>query len=845
MRRTNENIRAALPFLFLSALTVFVCWYFAGRHGMFASKVDWISQHSVFPEYFRQQFYDTGTLFPEFAPGIGGGQNLYHFSYYGLYSPIVLAAYLLPFVKMSDYLIVASVCCLMAAVCLLYAWLRRQGISPVICMAVSVLFLLAGPVVYQSCRQVMFVWYMPFLCMALMGADRYWSEGKRGMYGVGVFLMILTSFYFSIGGILALLLYGVSRYQKTPWKHALLRLVFPILAAVCAAGALLLPTAYALMERKGGGAAQNLWELVTVDVSISRFVWSGYGIGLSAGIFIVLFVCLLGGHARDRFLAAGCFAVIVIPLFSWILNGGLYAREKALIPFLPVLCFLTASYLERLRKREISYALCLAGHAAAFLWCLCSALTQEGSTAAGMHALAFVELGISLLLLLLCKKERCALHVMVLPSLVCLTMSGVCLNGKDGQLIDRALYDDVTDVAWGDAISELLAKEQGLYRLEQQGTPEENKAAINRTWDAGQWITSAYSSACSETYRHFRTGTFQTEQPFRNSLMQSASENPLFQKLMGVKYVIRRAEGGSGFVTEVQEHAAPVAYATDRTLSETAYVSLPFPYNQTALMEYAAVEESGEREKQERLELEEVQEAKAFFSENDAVAQTENGYRILADASSVTQLFAIGREADREADRLLFLQFDVKNNRESQDVWVDIAGIRNKLSAESHIYYNGNTTFTYVCRLDRHESSVEAVFGEGDYAIANLRCFLCDASILERDALYQSAFQLEKEATKGNRICGKIDVKRAGYLITSIPYDAGFAIYVDGKRVATEKVNTAFLGSKVEQGTHRIMIVYHAPGLAAGKLLSCFGIVLLWGLRRRLCVGELEISFFC
>lgn len=102
MRRTNENIRAALPFLFLSALTVFVCWYFAGRHGMFASKVDWISQHSVFPEYFRQQFYDTGTLFPEFAPGIGGGQNLYHFSYYGLYSPIVLASYLLPFVKMSD-----------------------------------------------------------------------------------------------------------------------------------------------------------------------------------------------------------------------------------------------------------------------------------------------------------------------------------------------------------------------------------------------------------------------------------------------------------------------------------------------------------------------------------------------------------------------------------------------------------------------------------------------------------------------------------------------------------------------------------------------------------------------
>lgn len=77
---------------------------FCTRNGIFGSKVDWISQHSVLPDYFRRQFYETGEFFPEFAANIGGGQNIYKFSYYGLYSPAVLLSYLFPFVKMSDYM---------------------------------------------------------------------------------------------------------------------------------------------------------------------------------------------------------------------------------------------------------------------------------------------------------------------------------------------------------------------------------------------------------------------------------------------------------------------------------------------------------------------------------------------------------------------------------------------------------------------------------------------------------------------------------------------------------------------------------------------------------------------
>ena len=148
MKKSNakEKICGLDSYAALAVLTVAACWFFAGRYGVFGANMDWISQHSVFPEYFRQQFYQTGQFFPEYAANIGGGQNIYNFSYYGLYNPIVLIAYLLPFAKMSDYLMAASVICLAASVCLLYGWLKKRRFSTEIALGVAVLFLLAGTI---------------------------------------------------------------------------------------------------------------------------------------------------------------------------------------------------------------------------------------------------------------------------------------------------------------------------------------------------------------------------------------------------------------------------------------------------------------------------------------------------------------------------------------------------------------------------------------------------------------------------------------------------------------------------------------------------------------------------
>ena len=96
--------------LLLLTLLVFIVVIFCiYPNNLFGSTTDWGSQHTMFPEYFRNLFYQTGDLYPDFMPHLGAGQNIYNISYYGLLNPIVLISYFFPFIKMVDFMVIAFI----------------------------------------------------------------------------------------------------------------------------------------------------------------------------------------------------------------------------------------------------------------------------------------------------------------------------------------------------------------------------------------------------------------------------------------------------------------------------------------------------------------------------------------------------------------------------------------------------------------------------------------------------------------------------------------------------------------------------------------------------------------
>lgn len=819
MKKT-EKIK--IPLL-LFGMCLAVCWIFVLQYGILGSDLDWVNQHSVLPDYFRQRFYDTGQLFPDIAWNLGAGQNIYNFSYYGLFNPIIWISYLLPFVPMSLYIQITSILSYGVSVVIFYCWLKKKW-NHRIALPCTFLFMLAAPLVYHSYNQLMFVNYMPFLCAAFLGVDKYVEEKKKALLLCSVCGMILTSFFFSIGGLLALGIYGTSKFTEKGIKEFLknsVSLAGVLLHSVLLCGILLIPTAFVLFGRGGSGSQAGM-AVSLFTVQPMRFLYTPHGVGLSALALIALFDDMICRRKwQEKFLSVSLFLIFTVPLAGYVLNGGLYDKGKVFIPFLPLMCMEVAKYIDRIKKRESTFRDIL------------PYLITAIFLIAGKTFWALLDCGVMLLCFLI-RKRFSAFPLAVWVSCVILFCSGWTINKGSDHIIPKEDYEKILDRDTKAEVEEILGKDAGWYRMEEQQGGKKELQDINRIEDSRQLITSVYSSAYNEEYDKFRRETFDINQHFRNNMMQAVSDNPLFLQLMGVKYVIGKhplagyelLEEGKNGNLYVNSHVAPIGYVTNEVVAEKNYQTLDFPANQTAFL-WKAVAESAQSEEDfptmntYPLEIPEINEGE------NQIKRTSFGWSF---SLSTEKKVSIPIKDIPMTEDLLSVKFQVKNKKD-KDMYIRLCGQTNRLTAKSHEYANHNESFAYTVTLNQENQTADFIFGPGEYEISNLEAFTGNLSELSNEKLYETPLKLEK--TEGDTLVCSVDNKEAGYLISSIPYDEGFEIRLNGKKISMEKVNTAFLGAKVPKGKCTIEISYEAEGKTLGFLCTGVGILLLFGYKIR------------
>ena len=819
MKKT-EKIK--IPLL-LFVICLAVCWIFVLQYGIFGSNLDWINQHSVLPDYFRQRFYDTGQLFPDIAWNLGAGQNIYNFSYYGLFNPIIWISYLLPFVPMSLCIQITSILSYGVSVVIFYCWLKKKW-NHRIALPCTFLFMLAAPLVYHSYNQLMFVNYMPFLCAAFWGVDKYIEEKKKALLLCGVCGMILTSFFFSIGGLLALGIYGASKFTEKGIKEFFknsVSLAGVLLDGVLLCGILLIPTAFVLFGRGGSGSQAGM-AVSLFTVQPMRFLYTPHGVGLSALALIALFDDMICRRKwQEKFLSVSLFLIFTVPLAGYVLNGGLYEKGKVFIPFLPLMCMEVAKYIDRIKKRESTFRDIL------------PYLITAIFLIAGKTFWALLDCGVMLVCFLI-RKRFSAFPLAVWVSCVILFCSGWTINKGSDHIIPKEDYEKILDRDTKAEVEEILGKDAGWYRMEEQQGGKKELQDINRIEDSRQLITSVYSSAYNEEYDKFRRETFDINQHFRNNMMQAVSDNPLFLQLMGVKYVIGKhplagyelLEEGKNGNLYVNSHVAPIGYVTNEVVAEKNYQTLDFPANQTAFL-WKAVAESAQSEEDfptmntYPLEIPEINEGE------NQIKRTSFGWSF---SLSTEKKVSIPIKDIPMTEDLLSVKFQVKNKKD-KDMYIRLCGQTNRLTAKSHEYANHNESFAYTVTLNQENQTADFIFGPGEYEISNLEAFTGNLSELSNEKLYETPLKLEK--TEGDTLVCSVDNKEAGYLISSIPYDEGFEIRLNGKKISMEKVNTAFLGAKVPKGKCTIEISYEAEGKTLGFLCTGVGILLLFGYKIR------------
>lgn len=811
MKRLDKRdfvILCAAGVLFASAVLLYTRFEYA-----FGSTLDWESQHYAIPDMMRKLFYDTGEFFPSLAPNLGAGENIYAFSYYGLYSPVILFSYLLPFVSMAAYIQAASAVLCFAGGALFYRFMRkRQGRA--VSAALMTAYLSAGPIFLHSHRHIMFVSFLPFLILGFEAVDNFFEGRRKWQVTLCAFLIIMTNWFFSVSALAALTVYAVSRYLAVTEKVTLGSFAraagdyaLRIIAAVMSAGVLLLPTVKVLLSgRDETNISFSLSEFIPYPrLGLFAFSISSLGLGC-AGLFAIACAAVSKERSR-RFLGIVLALLISCPALVWLLNGTMYIDGKVLIPFIPIalmLCGEVFSDLKEGRKLLLPLILTAAALTAALLLSDTEVFFKK---LIGIDAGVLAAAG---LLLAVFKERRGAIAALLIVPLC----SAFYINYRDS-LIGRDIITKLNSPAC-EKLGEHIGRGGDCLRA---SFAEHRLLTANLVTSQAHRSPYIYSSLHSRLYNELYLHEMNNENELRNPALTVRSQNPMFECFVSNGWLFSDSpEPPFGYGVYAEEegvylHRSSFALPLGRVkqpLGEDVFEGLNDAEKMEALVRYAVTGSGGSFEGS-CTDLGEL-----VLPESGYLTPKAEGYSVRADRS-FSLLLDTGFEVSR--DRLLVLEIPCSGN--SGDVWLRINGVTNLLTDPTWKYRNNNGLFTYV--IAPKTATLALTFSDGEYELGKLRAYAIDAP---KDVPLLGRLDVDADSTRGDFIAGTLSCTEDGVFELAVPYSEGFEVSVDGEKTEYRTVGKAFLGFDVSRGEHRVEIRFTAPGLRAGQIMSLAGIAL-------------------
>ena len=145
------------------------------------------------------------------------------------------------------------------------------------------------------------------------------------------------------------------------------------------------------------------------------------------------------------------------------------------------------------------------------------------------------------------------------------------------------------------------------------------------------------------------------------------------------------------------------------------------------------------------------------------------------------------------------------------------------------------TNQNYICHIGEVErGSSVAVTGGDNKGVSSCYAFAFDEDAWEQAFDILNSQPLKVTEWKDTKITGTVDVDEAGLLYTSIPYEEGWSIYLDGNEIEPGKIcKDAYIGISVTPGKHKIEFSYCPKGFVPGIIIAIFALVLLVILTKR------------
>ncbi len=799
----------------------------------------------------------SGNFNPLYTFQTGIGANFLSLYGYYLASPFNLLLLLFPPRLLTEGILVITllknaIAAGLFAACVQYLF-RRRDLSVVI---LSLGYSLSMYMIAYSWN-IMWLDGVMMLPLIVLGFERMQRRGRFGVYILSLAYALFTNYYIGFMICVFMVLYYAvyalrqTRSGKDQW-HGLFRFAIGSLIGGGLAMVLLLPVFLAL--RYTSAAGEGLPEITSNFELFKIFGQQLFGVtptirsgnlpniycGILPAVLLPIFLTLKTIPLRRRLAFGGLFAAVALSftvnVFDLVWHGlhtpnDLPYRFSFVYVFVVLLiAYMVLPHLREITPRQIGTALLgLAGYIAVYEMMM----TDGAEVFLPVYVSLLLAAIYGIILLLATRKKvvlRTAYALLLLVMTVEMTLHGSlsleALDGNEYYTSHHGYVDNEETAAASAAVNALKEKADA----EMNGAFYRAELLPRRTIvDTALFHYPGLTSFSSSNYYHttLLLGGLGYAHNGVNSYMYN-SFVPLPDSLLGIRYLALNVDVGN--------HAQLQKIGESKTGSTTYYLyknklALPIGYRVESAIDQFAIKQYDPYGTQEALLSAMTGDPRPVYtvlpvsvSPGSETLCSAYGSRISSNSDGETVWFT--STVTNQAPYTLYLDCMAA---ESGSVSV---AIPNKEVPDS---YTPTLDEPYIIDLgvlpagtviDISVTAKQAVSG-------NIYITSLNTALLEEKIAALSDEGLQVTDFTPSTITGTVKVKKNGTLFTSIPYDAGWTVTVDGKKVETFPIGHlsedgsqgAFLCFDIGYGEHEVSMRFIPAGLFPGLLLT--GISLL------------------
>ena len=765
-------------------------------------RTDMYHQYAPFFSEFQHKLRNGGSLL--YSWDIGMGVNFAALYAYYLASPMNWLIMLCPkslVIEFMTYMIVVKI----GLSGLTFAWyLKKHCKTDSIGIGFfGIFYALSG---YMAAYSWNIMWLDCILLFPLImyGLEKLVREGNGFLYCITLGLSILSNYYISIMICIFMVLYFGALLileKMDDWEDytdACIRFAVYSLLSGAMAAVVLLPEIYALQSTASGdfNFPKTLTSYFTIFDMIARHLtcveteigldhWPNIYCGVAVLMFFLLYVVCKKISVKERAVYCGLLLIFFASFSTNVLNfiwhgfhypNSLPSRQSFIYIFLMLfVCFRAFMYLEETPKKHIN---------AAFLGSICFVLLAEKLIDAKHFHFSIFYVAIIVLsmyagvlhMFKIGKRELAACLALILVSVEAAANTAV----TSVTITSREAYTrDNEDVHM---LMDMVEPSDDFYRVEKK---------TRKTKNDGAWMNFPSVSLFSSTANADLTEFFKRMgcEASTNSYSITGS-TPLVDSLVSIKYALYSEEVPN---TELWAY---MKESGETYLYENLY-TLPLGF---------VISHSVEDNWQFKMDNPgEVQNDLCQALGNDAVLQW-------IDSNTS------GKNCTFTPDLDGYYYVYVTNKK--------VKSVKAAVPSGSKTF--NNTDRGYLLELGSLVAGNQITLTsqtDGQDMKCEVYRFSDEAMISLYEKLNET--QLKLTSWEDTKLAGTVNAAERGVLFTSIPYETGWTVKIDGEEAETEKIFEAFLSVDIPEGEHEITFEYFPAGLKPGIIITLASIAIL------------------